>query len=316
MPISKTRSILNLIALLILLIGGYKYRVEIINVWKSGLNQLRPCQSPITYSINTFDTSFGFSKSEVLVDIQKAEKIWESSINKELFEYAPDGGGDLKINFIYDYRQKATDGMKKIGGALNNDRASYDALKIKYDGLLSNYNEEKSEISSLTATYNSSKAAYEKEVSYWNKHGGAPKDQSTKLEQQRVDLNNQTAIINQHVSKVNILVDTIRQAEEVLNGLVDTLNLKVQKYNNLGDSTGREFNEGEYSRDFRGTRINIYQFKDENQLVRVLAHELGHAIGLEHIDNPKAIMYYLNEGVNEEITKDDFVALKNRCGIN
>ena len=126
---------------------------------------------------------------------------------------------------------------------------------------------------------------------------------------------NKTAEINQHVSTVNSLVDRIKQVEGVLNNQVATLNLKVKNYNSLGDSTGREFNEGEYVRNASGTKINIYQFKDEGQLIRVLAHELGHAIGLDHIDNPKAIMYYLNEGVNEKLTPDDLTALRNRCGV-
>jgi len=315
MPFSKTRSAINFVTLVILVFVGYQYRVQLINIWKNGLNQLQPCQRPISYSISTLDSNFGVSKANILADIKKAEKIWESSIDKPLFEYEPDGSGELQINFIYDYRQKATNSMEKIGVALNNDRASYDALKIKYDSLLASYNAEKAEIASLNSSYSSDKAVYDKNVSYWNSRGGAPKDEYAKLEQERIGLNNKTAEINQHVGTVNSLVDTIKQVEEVLNNQVATLNIKVKNYNSVGDSTGREFNEGEYVRNASGVKINIYQFKDENQLVRVLAHELGHAIGLEHIDNPKAIMYYLNEGVNEKLTADDLVALRTRCGI-
>lgn len=315
MKVSKTRLFLNFLTAIILAIGIYEYRVELINVWKNGLNDWQPCRRPIAYSISNIDSSFGVNKANILADIQKAEKIWESAINKPLFEYEPDGSGELQINFIYDYRQKATDAMAKIGVALSNDRASYDSLKIKYDSLLASYNAEKSEISSLTASYNSAKATYEKNVSYWNSRGGAPRDEYSKLEQERINLNNMTVEINKHVSALNSLVDTIKQVEEVLNKQVNALNLKVKTYNSLGDSTGREFNEGEYVRNASGTKINIYQFKDENQLVRVLAHELGHAIGLEHVDDPKAIMYYMNEGVNEKLTSDDLLALRNRCGI-
>ncbi len=301
--------------MILLAIGIYQYRVELINIWKNGLNELRPCKSPIHYSVSTIDPSFKVSKERILANIEKAEKIWESSIDKNLFEYEPDGSGELQINFIYDYRQKATDAMNKIGVALNDDRASYDALKIKYDSLLASYNAEKSQISSLTTTYNSSKTSYEKSISYWNKRGGAPRDEYAKLEQDRANLNNLTKEINEHVRAVNLLVVTIKEVESVLNKQVATLNLKVNDYNSLGDSTGREFNEGEYVRNAAGTKINIYQFEDENQLVRVLAHEFGHAIGLEHVDDPNAIMYYLNAGINENLTDADLGALKNRCKV-
>lgn len=315
MKISKTRLVLNIIALICIIAAGYYFRNEIQMTWRNTLSRIRPCRSPITYSINTYDSQFGFTKANIQSSIQRAEKIWESSIDKQLFEYKADGTGDLKINFIYDYRQKATDSMEKIGVALNSDRSSYDALKAKYDTLLANYNSEKSQITILTNTYNTSKSAYEKQIKYWNNRGGAPREEYAKIERDRVDLNKQTEEINRHVNTVNSLVDTIKQVEQVLNDLVETLNLKVEKYNTIGDSTGRQFNEGEYVQDINGTRINIYQFQDEGQLIRVLAHEVGHSIGLEHIDNPKAIMYYLNEGVNEKPTPDDVQALRNRCGI-
>jgi predicted Zn-dependent protease len=64
--------------------------------------------------------------------------------------------------------------------------------------------------------------------------------------------------------------------------------------------------------------INIYQFHDESDLELVLAHELGHALGLNHVENPESVMYYLMEKQNLEniqLTTQDLQAIKNVCGM-
>lgn len=310
---SRIKFFVGIFVILLLLGFSYYYKGDVYRILQGFLNQSQPCQKPITYSIANLDPRFGLTEAELLNDVNQAEKIWESPINKPLFEYSPTG--DLKINLVYDYRQKATDAMKKIGIVINDDRSTFNALKAKYNLLIISYNKAKTQLENLIATYNADKSAYEKDVSYLNKHGGAQKAEYNILEQKRVDLNNQITIINQTQDSLNGLVDTINSAEIILNKLITTLNLQVSTYNTVNSSTGETFNEGEYIRDANGTTINIFEFDDTNQLVRVLAHEFGHALGLEHLDNSKAIMYYLNEGINEKLTTDDLIALKKMCEI-
>ncbi len=314
MKLSRIIKFFGGISVILLLLGfGYYYREDAGRLLQGFLNRSQPCQRPIAYSIANLDPRFGLTEAELLNDIKKAEKIWELPIDKQLFEYSPTG--NLKINLIYDYRQKATDALRKIGIVINDDRSTYDALKAKYDLLVVSYNKEKAQIEILVAAYNAGKSAYEKDVNYWNSRGGAPRAEYNILEQKRVDLNNQVTIINQAQNSLNGLVDTMNSMEIVLNKLIAELNLQVNTYNTVGSSTGKKFSEGEYVSDAGGTAINIFQFNDTDQLVRVLAHELGHALEIGHLDNPKAIMYYLNEGMNEKLTADDLAALKKACGI-
>ncbi len=313
MKLFRVKFFVGIFVIVSLLGFSYYYKEDAGRLLRKFLNQLQPCQRPITYSIASFDSRFGFTKTELLDAINQTEKIWELPINRQLFEYS--STGDLKINFVYDDRQQATDTLKKIGIIITDDRATYDILKAKYDVLVAAYNSQKAQLNALIATYNADKSAFEKDVAYWNSRGGAPKVEYDVLGQKRVDLNNEVVIINQAENSFNGLVDTIHATEIVLNKLILTLNLQVSGYNAVGLSTSKQFNEGEYVSDASQTTINIFQFNDTNQLVRVLAHELGHALGLGHLANPKAIMYYLNEGVNEKLTADDLVALKKLCGI-
>lgn len=313
MKFNKGKYFSAILFILLLLGVGYYFRDNVSFLWRNLSHQLRPCEQPITYSIANLDPQFGLTQAKFLEDIKKAEKIWESAIGKPLFEYSPTG--DLKIKLIYDYRQKATDALKKIGIVIHDDKATYNTVKAKYDSLVAEYNKEKTSLTSLIENYNQAKSALEKDISYWNNHGGAPKSEYDALQQRKTDLNNQAAFINQTSDSLNKLVDTVNSTVVVLNKLITGLNLQANKYNTIGAPINKEFSEGEYVSDANGTAINIYQFNDENNLVRVLAHELGHALGLEHLNNPKAIMYYLNEGMNEELTADDIAALKKVCGI-
>lgn len=303
----------SLLVLLLLLGVGYYYHDYIGSFMRDLSKQYLPCKQPITYSLGDIDPRFNMTKEKLITHIKQVEAIWESPINKELFKYSDTG--DLKINLIYDYRQKATDDLKKIGVVISDDRAGYDILKAKYDLLITAYNKQKAHLDSLIANYNVAKIALEKDINFWNKKGGAPKTEYDILEQRRIDLNNQVDVINQEQDLLNNSVNTINSTRIILNKLISELNLQVNTYNTVGVSTSEEFDQGRYTSDASGTKIDIFQFSDENKLTRVLAHEFGHALGLEHINNPKAIMYYLNEGINEILTIDDITTLKNKCGI-
>jgi len=276
-------------------------------------SRLQPCQNPISYSIGEVDPRFNLTEDELLQALQTAEGKWESPISKNLFTYS--ATGDMQINLIYDYRQKATDDLRRLGLAIDDDRSSYESVKAKYYSLTAQYDQTKAQLDSLRQKYETQKQAYEQEVNQHNSRGGAPKEEYEALEQRRIDLNNQVATINELSVSLNQLVDTIESTEIILNKLVGTLNLQVDSYNSVSSATGDEFNQGEYVSGFDGRAINIFQFNEEPHLIRVLTHEFGHALGLDHLENPSAIMYYLNEGVNDNLTTDDESSLRAVCKI-
>lgn len=306
--------ILNFI-LILAIVGGFVFvgRESLQNLWKQWQSQYYPCSQPIRYTLGTFDKKFGLSEADFLSAVVVAEQVWEKPVGKDLFAFAD--GGPLKINLIYDIRQEATVKLQNLDLSVRDDKASYNAIKAKYQALQAQYLKDKAMIDAKIAAFEIMQHKYEAEVKSWNARGGASKEAYARLEADRVALNAAMADIQQAQDALNVKVDNLNAMVVVLNRLATSLNITADTYNQIGGQLGGEFEEGTYQSGPEGERIDIYQFDNRAKLIRVLAHELGHALGLEHVEDAKAIMYRLNNGINEKLTESDLASVKTHCQI-
>ncbi len=267
------------------------------------------CPEPFHYSIGNIDPRFGIDREDLKNDLAKAESVWEDTTKKDILRY--DNSSDFKINLVFDDRQAATLKSKELEGRLETVQSLQNGISKDYDTLSDQYDKKKSQYESALKSYESDADAYESRVAYWNGKGGAPEDEYRKLQQDKEDLDDTASALEKQRKSLNVLVEDlnalVRKEKKVVNGY----NRDVATYESEYGG-GKAFDQGVYT----GTEIDIYQFDATDDLVLVLAHEFGHALGMEHVENPKSIMYYLmsQQDIEHPVpSAEDMAALDQTC---
>lgn len=256
------------------------------------------CQVPFSYRIGEIDEQFGIDETDVRLAVLDAEAVWEEAIGTNLFTYAETA--DFTINFVFDERHAFTDAEQSFKERLNSAAAANDTIKAELDELVAEYEALQVAYERDKARYEVRLAAYEREVTAFNQGARADEEAFQRLETERVALAAALDAVNAYVPQLNALGQQINARSEAGNRLIESYNQNVAVYNQTFTDS-REFTQG----DFQGDRINIYTFNDRPELITVLAHELGHALSIDHVENDASVMHYLIGGQPTEVTLSD-----------
>ncbi|MFC1727357.1 matrixin family metalloprotease [Patescibacteria group bacterium] len=243
-----------------------------------------PCDQPITYRIGRVDSGYQLSKGEFFTKVEKAAGIWEQALSKNIFVF--DEQSPLTINLVYSQRQSILDKLEGLEGNLADGRGSLDKMIAEYQTLSKDF---KLKIES-----------FNKEVSFWNQKGGAPREVYEQLIRQQESLEIEASRVNDLARHLNLSVNEY-------NLEVGQYNENVQDYNFVSNQRPEA---GLY--DGRVPKIDIYLTLSEDELIHTLAHELGHAWGIEHINDVESIMHsYSSEKTT--LSRFDFQAIEAIC---
>lgn len=271
----------------------------------------KPCEEPLTYRIGRIDERFGLTRLDFSMAVRKAAAVWGQPLSRELFREDPQG--KIEIHLIYDYRQETSDKLRQLDERMSDTKGSIEEMKRRYENLKSEYEQKRMALENDLRAHNGRVNAFNAEIESWSRQGGAPETQRSRLTSAKNELNADREHLRVRQDAAKQLADEVNSMMLFINETVARQNQDVGHYRDVGSRLSGEFQEGFFESKEGRQSIMIYHFENEAKLIRLLIHELGHALRLKHSDNPHAVMYRLNQFDTAELTADDIDALKARC---
>lgn len=275
-------SILSLAILCVVAAGSYYYYRTVIDPV--------PCAKPKMYSVGAFDSRFGITPEEFEAALADAAGVWNMAAGKPVLAY--DDKGPLTANLAYDTRQESAE----LRAMIDAEQARYESDARSVDRAKKDLDDDRAAYDALKASIDARAAAGER-MSY---------PERAKLDKDIESLNEMASSLNRKAGDLN------RQIQQLNESAAET-NAKVNAYNSSG--AGTDFDQGRYVKDAASERITIYEFKSKAELTRALAHEFGHALGLDHNENPASILYPYNKPGGLTLSAEDLAAFKTACDL-
>lgn len=237
----------------------------------------------VQYRIGQIDPRFNMSALEVRQLAQEAADIWHQGTGKILL--VENDRARLTINLIFDERQQESNLRHAAEQTLHDSQTKQQHANQDYAQRQQQLRFEKMQLDAKQRALSQQLDQYNLTVQSWNTLGNIDDYTRSQLQQQRQALHREQQAIDQAIQTYNQQVQEANQLRQSLNQGVDEYNQFVNQFNQR--FTARQFEKGQ----FNGKTINIYEFEGAADLRLTIAHEMGHALGLHHNNDPQSLMY-------------------------
>jgi predicted Zn-dependent protease len=210
-------------------------------------------------------------------------------------------------------RQERTIDSQKLENELESVQTKQATIREQYTANEAALKKKRSEYDAEVTAFEKALARYNARVADWNRSDRTDDDELDWLRDEEKRLDREQRNLETLRGTVNALVAEVNRYAKENEKVIDRYNAEVETFTETY-GTGEAFDQGVYE----GTSIDIYQFDDRDHLKMVLVHELGHALGLDHVENPLSIMYPVmgeQDLKNLRLSSEDRAALATVCSV-
>jgi len=253
------------------------------------------CQIPLGWRLGTLDPAFNLTEQQALTLISTAADMWNNATGKTLLHHDPAQG--FVIDFKFDARQQQL--LKQR--LLQRNLARYDdAIQPGLKTLPEKF----AELELKIADFNQQKSQLQQQISQFQPNAHNAEAERRQLEQQQQSLVREADWLEQQRQQLmrdqDYLNETIRQRNEL-----------VQTADN--PTTSAPFEVGLMTIKQQQRQMTIFAFSSETDLIATIAHEFGHAFGIDHTPEPESIMFHQLSTQQQQLTAADLRAWQSTC---